>query len=79
MNVELCLYASFMSRLPANCDGNTCIMELSEGTTIRQLLDRIGIPEETPKLLFVNGLHAKEHDVLKGGDRLAVFPPIAGG
>jgi len=38
---------------------------------------KIGL--EVPKIIFLNGLHAGFDDVLKNGDRLAVFPPIAGG
>lgn len=79
MKVELCFYASFAARLPADRDGNSCLMEIDEGATVRQLLEKVGLPEDLPKLMFLNGLHAKYDDVLKQGDRLAVFPPIAGG
>jgi sulfur carrier protein ThiS len=79
MKVELCLYASLSSFLPENTRGNSCITEIGEGMTVRQLLAEVGLPENLPKLIFLNGLHAKYDDVLKSGDRLAVFPPIAGG
>jgi molybdopterin synthase sulfur carrier subunit len=79
MKVELCFYASFASRLPENREGNSCTTEIDEGSTVRELLDKMGLPEDLPKIVFLNGLHAKYDDVLKPGDRLAVFPPIAGG
>jgi molybdopterin converting factor small subunit len=37
------------------------------------------VPLETVKLIFLNGIHAKDNEVLKDGDRLGVFPPVAGG
>ena len=79
MKVQLCFYASLESRLPEDRDGNTCTVETDDGTTVRQLLEKMGLPENLPKLMFINGLHAKYDDELKSGDRLAVFPPIAGG
>jgi molybdopterin converting factor small subunit len=52
---------------------------VGEGTTIKALLENLEVPLETVKLIFVNGVHAKDDDVLKEGDRLGVFPPVAGG
>lgn len=54
-------------------------MEVGEGTTIQGLLDRLDIPPDIPKLIFLNGTHARADTVLKDGDRVGVFPPIAGG
>ena len=54
-------------------------LEVGEGTTIKALLENLKVPLETVKLIFVNGVHAKDNDVLKEGDRLGVFPPVAGG
>ena len=38
----------------------------------------LGLPDE-PRVVFVNGTHAAEETVLCEGDRLAIFPPVAGG
>jgi sulfur carrier protein ThiS len=54
-------------------------LEVREGTTVKALLENLKVPMETVKLIFVNGTHAKDGDVLKDGDRLGVFPPVAGG
>ncbi len=54
-------------------------MEVSDGISVREVLEQLGIGPEEPKLILVNGIHVKPESPLKDGDRLAVFPPIAGG
>lgn len=79
MKVELRLYASFKSHLPENSSGEACVVDVAEGTTIRGLLERMNIPAKAPKVIFLNGVHAQGDEVLKEGDRLGAFPPVAGG
>jgi len=79
VKVELRLYASFKSHLPENSSGESCVVEVAEGTTIRGLLERMNIPAKAPKVIFLNGVHAQGDEVLKEGDRLGAFPPVAGG
>jgi sulfur carrier protein ThiS len=54
-------------------------MEVSEGTTIQNLLEALKVPRERVKLVFLNGVHANDDDILKEGDRVGVFPAVAGG
>ncbi|AFM27120.1 MoaD/ThiS family protein [Desulfomonile tiedjei] len=79
MKVELCFYASLASLLPEYAVNNACFVELAENTTVRDVLRQFAVPEDIPKLVFLNGIHAREDEVLKPGDRVAVFPPVAGG
>jgi sulfur carrier protein ThiS len=79
LKVELNLYASFKSYLPEKSSGNTCIMEVEEGIRVRDLLARMSIPPGAPKVVFLNGVHAKGDEVLKDGDRVGAFPPVAVG
>jgi len=79
MKLELCLYASLSSRLLEKSDRNSCFLEIPEGTSIEDMLNRLHIAVDEPKIIFLNGTHANLDQVLKGGDRLAIFPPIAGG
>jgi molybdopterin converting factor small subunit len=32
-----------------------------------------------PKIILVNGVHGKNDQVLKEGDVVSIFPPVAGG
>jgi sulfur-carrier protein len=80
MKIQLNLFA-FLSRfLPdQHTGGFSNLMEIEEGTTIQSLLEGLKVPAELPKIIFLNGLHAEKTAVLKEGDRLGIFPPLAGG
>ncbi len=79
MKIQLVLYASLSQLLPSGSIGNTCTLELDEGTTVGDLLNELGITPDSPKIVFVNGRHADYETLLTNNDRVAVFPPIAGG
>jgi molybdopterin synthase sulfur carrier subunit len=79
MKVELRLYASLSRYLPEKKDGNSCVVEIAPGATIQELLNKLNIPLEDPRVIFLNGIHAQGNEVLKEGDRVGAFPPVAGG
>ncbi len=79
MKVKVCLYASFSSRLPEGAEGNCFPMEIDQAQSIGSILSGLNIGLGEAKLILVNGIHSKPEASLKEGDRLAVFPPIAGG
>ncbi|MGO9570450.1 MAG: MoaD/ThiS family protein [Desulfomonilaceae bacterium] len=79
MRIQLTLYASLACHLPEKGGGNAGTLEVQEGVTVKDILGQLKIGLEVPKIIFLNGIHAGLDDVLKNGDRLAVFPPIAGG
>jgi molybdopterin synthase sulfur carrier subunit len=54
-------------------------IEISEGISIDMLIDQLGIPNDTVKAVFLNGIRAKGDEILKDGDRVGIFPPVAGG
>jgi molybdopterin synthase sulfur carrier subunit len=74
MKVELNLYASLARFVP-----RTGPMEVDGETTILGLLRRLDVPMEKVKIIFLNGIHASGQESLKEGDRIGVFPPVAGG
>jgi molybdopterin converting factor small subunit len=80
MKIELNLYASLRTYLPpanqGRAEGPT---EVQEGATIRELLIQLGVPVDAVKMIFLNGVHATGDETLKEGDRVGVFPPVAGG
>jgi molybdopterin synthase sulfur carrier subunit len=79
MKIELRLYASLSRYLPEKREGNSCDMEIAPGTTINELLRDRNIPPEAPRVIFLNGVHARGDEILKEGDRIGAFPPVAGG
>ncbi|MBC7266741.1 MAG: MoaD/ThiS family protein [Coriobacteriia bacterium] len=78
MRVELALFASLRRYLPEGETGHERTIDLPDGTTVGQVIAMLGLPDE-PRVVFVNGRHAPDDHVLRDGDRLAVFPPVAGG
>ena len=79
MKIELKLYASFSRYRPPEVDGEPGMVDVRGGITIKGLLKELSIPPDAVKIMFLNGLHAKGDEVLQEGDRLGVFPPVAGG
>jgi len=80
MKIQVKLYASLGKYMPqAALEKGQGFLEVGEGTTIKALLENLNVPLETVKLIFLNGIHSKDTEVLKDGDRLGVFPPVAGG
>jgi molybdopterin converting factor small subunit len=48
--------------------------------TAAQLVRSLGIPDDLPRMILVNGLDAVlEGTLLRDGDVVSVFPPLAGG
>ena len=79
MKIEINLYATLSRNLPDRSGRKSQIIELVDDTSVGELLHQLSIPNESVKLIFINGVHAGMDAVLKDGDRLGVFPPIGGG
>ncbi len=80
MKIELNLFASLARYAPAKTGSHGhLILDAAEGTTIMELLKRLELPIDKIKMVFLNGLHATGDEILRDGDRVGVFPPVAGG
>ncbi|MDZ4064169.1 MAG: MoaD/ThiS family protein [Coriobacteriia bacterium] len=78
MEVDVALFASLSGFHAAPGEGRTRAYDLDPGTTIADVIASLGLPDQ-PRIVFVNGRHAEETAELHGGERLAIFPPVAGG
>ncbi|MBI4775144.1 MAG: MoaD/ThiS family protein [Deltaproteobacteria bacterium] len=78
MRVEVKLFASLKRNYPSGMSDER-VVELESGTSVARLLDMLDIPRKAAKIILRNGRHAEPEDILEDGDRLAIFPPIAGG
>ena len=74
MNVKVKLFASLRSFGP-----DEQVLELPDETTIDEVIRSLKFPGTIRLLMIVNGEHRPTGHVLKDGDELALFPPIAGG
>lgn len=79
MRVEVVLFAHLSSFQPDGEGGRHArTFELADYTTVGDVIATLGLPDE-PRVVFVNNRHASDDRVLAEGDRLAIFPPVAGG
>jgi molybdopterin converting factor small subunit len=76
IRVEIKLFADLIKYGPSRS-----IIDLPEGTTVKNVLEKYNLGEEKRKLIImVNGKPCHEHNVVLGdGDTIAFFPPLAGG
>ena len=83
MRIVLKLYASLAEQLPASAKGHSVQLEVQEGDTPNGILQRHAVPLERVHLLLQNGVYLKPAErnqaILREGDVLAAWPPIAGG
>ena len=79
MDIELHLYATLAKYLPKDATSKTAMITMAPGKTVQDLITGLAIPENTVKLIFINGVHGKTDTVLKHGDRVGLFPPVGGG
>ena len=54
-------------------------VELSEGATLGDVVNRLDLPSEEVKVLFINGRARPKDWILKPGDEVGIFPLVAGG
>lgn len=50
--------------------------EISKGDTVESLLDRLGMPKEEIKIIFLNNKIVDFDAVLRDGDQLGLSPPV---
>lgn len=79
IRVEVRLYASLRRFAPERVLGEALEIDLKDGSTLERLYELLGLPSQEVKRAFVNGVSRRHDHVLSDGDRVAIFPPVAGG
>ena len=79
MTVHAKLFATLRRFRPEVKMGESFPVELPEGATLAQLMQKVGLPEEEVKVVFVNGLFRTGEHPLASGDEVGIFPPVGGG
>lgn len=75
IKIQVHLYGAFRSVAPSpsfSWDG-------AEGTTVKDLMDNLSIPDTVYRMALVNDIRVKEGTVLKDGDEIHIFQPVGGG
>ena len=81
ITVEVSLFATLRSYHPRGKEwGNRVFtLKVEPTTSLAQIYDILEIPPHKVKMNFVNNRHQRPDYQVQEGDRIAFFPPIAGG
>jgi len=79
VEVEVHLFANLADYRPPGAREGVARVELPAGSTLHELLRRLRIPDELPRLLLVNGHDVEPTARLSPGDVVSVLPPLVGG
>jgi sulfur carrier protein ThiS len=81
--IEIKLYAMLRDRLPPGSRGVTGRIAVGEHDTVATVLTALSLPPELCQVVVLNDEEVAPGDranqPVREGDRLIVFPPIAGG
>ncbi len=79
MQIDVALFAYLSKFQPDGASGRGArAFDVPDGATVGDVIEMLELPDE-PRVVFVNSKHATDDSVLSPGDRLAIFPPVAGG
>lgn len=83
MKITFKLSASLAQYLPSDAVRNIVEIKVEPDTTVHEIIDRFHVPRPSAHLILINGLYVEPEDrdrpMLKAGDALAIWPPVAGG
>ncbi|MFX1446166.1 MAG: MoaD/ThiS family protein [Promethearchaeota archaeon] len=75
ISITIKLFADLTQFGPAKADE-----KLPEGSSINTIFEKYNIPKEKKTIIIVNSKpHYNRNSILKDGDIIAIFPPLAGG
>lgn len=83
MRIRLKLYATLGDLLPNGARENALQIEVDDGVTANQIIDQHHVPRQMAHLVLHNGVYVapeqRDQSLIKEGDVLAIWPPVAGG
>lgn len=88
MRITLKVFAMLGDHLPTETDGqrragNELTVDVPDGTSVQEVIDRFNLPSRLVHLVLVNGVYVSPGvcagRVLNADDEVAIWPPIGGG
>jgi molybdopterin converting factor small subunit len=79
MQVRVKLFAALARYFSDVAPGTPFDIELGDGATLADLVNRLKLPHEEVKVFFVNGRARPKDWPLEPGDEVGIFPLVAGG
>ena len=75
VHITINLFATLKKFTPVSSDS----YPVKPGMSVKTLLEELCVPEDEVKLVFVDGVKHDLATVLKGGERVGIFPAVGGG
>jgi sulfur carrier protein ThiS len=80
MKIFVKVFATLRQKYPEINDLNPLEMDINKGTTLSQIIDKLGFEPDEVKIILVNGLKASLDDVVEKEDCIiSLFPAVGGG
>lgn len=83
MQITIKLFALLAKYLPDGAEKNQLDIAVAEDATVQEVIHGLSLPSEHCHLVLVDGVYVAPSDretlVLKEGQALAIWPPVAGG
>ena len=83
MKITLELFASLMPLLPAGSGFHDTELEVADDFTLNNLIDQMKIPHDQAHIVLVNGGFKcgvdRDEPCFVEGDKVSIWPPVAGG
>ena len=79
MKVKVKLFATLRDHYPDLGIGEAMEVELPDGADVAKLVERLRLPSDQVKIVFVNGIVRQPSHPLADGDEVGIFPPVGGG
>ena len=74
-HITINLFASLKKFSPVSSDS----YPVKPGMSVKTLLEELCVPEDEVRLVFIDGVKHDLESVLKGGERVGIFPAVGGG
>jgi molybdopterin synthase sulfur carrier subunit len=79
IRIRVKLYATLTKYASCSIMQEPIEVQLTEGATLNDLYDSLGIPQEEVKTAFVNSAMQPSDYTLRDCDQVGIFPPVGGG
>jgi molybdopterin converting factor small subunit len=83
VKITIKLFALLAKHLPTGAAKNQVEIEVAEGASVQDVIQALKLPMEHCHLVLVDGVYIAPSErathLMKPGEALAIWPPVAGG
>lgn len=79
IEVKVKLFATLRREYPDLGIGEAMSVAVPDDANIADLVERLNLPDDQVKVVFVNGTVRRRDFRLSEGDEVGIFPPVGGG